>query len=150
MRSRSVPTYEVEKSHHYKQSETHRDDMKVMVGPIYSSGKIIDERKHNFICGYIAPISREKREEQVKLVKKFFQKEKNIIDNLTSKILGKAEQLQEKVEPKYISREEALIIGQERKREALKRREQYSQVIAYKYLYRDVLNCPVGGVIIFI
>jgi hypothetical protein len=128
MRSRSVPTYEVEKSHHYKLSETHRDDMKVMVGPIYSSGKIADERKHHFTSGYEAPISREKREEQVRLVKKYFLREKNQVDNLALKILGKAEQLQEKADPRNISREKALVIGQQRKQEALKRREKCVQV----------------------
>jgi hypothetical protein len=123
IRSRSVPTYEVEKSHHFKLSESHRDDMKVMVGPIYSSGKIADERKHHFNGGYVAPMSREKREEQVRLVKKFFQKEKLSIENLASKILEKAQILQEKADPIHISREEALRLGQERKREALMRHE---------------------------
>merc|ERR1711915_405101 len=125
MRAKSVPTYEVDKPHHYTLSETHRDDMKQMVGPIYSTGKIKDERKHNFTDGYVAPISREKREEQVKLVKKYFQREKKSTDNLKQKIIDKTEKLSETYieNASKVTREEALKLGEARRKEALQRRE---------------------------
>ena len=107
--------------------------MKKLVGPIYSSGSLVDERKHHFTDGYVAPISREKREEQVKLVNKYFNKEKKTTDNLQKKIIDKAEKLQNSFSQEVvkISREEALKLGEARRIEALQRREQYlrTQVI---------------------
>merc|ERR1711915_782503 len=127
-RSKSVPTYEVDKPHHYKESETHHHDMKKLVGPIYSAGKSIDQRKHHFTEGYTAPISREKREEQLKLVNKYFQREKKSTENLKQKIIDKAEKLQgvyAEEASKTITREEALVLGEARRREALMRREEH-------------------------
>merc|ERR1711872_833641 len=134
IRSKSGPTYEVDKSHQYLQSETHRDDMKQMVGPVYSTGKIADEKKHHFTDGYVAPMTRERREEQVKLVTKYFQKEKSVTDNLKKKIIDKAEALSINYAEKAskITREEALKLGEARKREALKRREEQLKAQAAK------------------
>merc|ERR1711994_180257 len=134
IRSKSGPTYEVDKSHQYLQSETHRDDMKQMVGPVYSTGKIADEKKHHFTDGYVAPMTRERREEQVKLVTKYFQKEKSVTDNLKKKIIDKAEALSINYAEKAskITREEALKLGEARKREALQRREEQLKAQAAK------------------
>merc|ERR1719431_769932 len=126
MRAKSVPCYEVDKSHHYKTSETHKDDLKKLHGPIYSSGKLVDERKHNFNQGYTAPLTREKREEQVKLVNKYFMKEKKATDDLRQKVIDKVENLAELQQVQYqksVTREEALQRGEERRKEALQRRE---------------------------
>jgi len=134
-RSKSVPTYEVDQSHHFKESETHQQDMKKLVGPIYSAGKSIDQRKHNFTDGYVAPISREKREEQVKLVNKYFQREKKSTDNLKQKIIEKASKLQgsyAEEATKVISRDEALKLGEARRKEALLRREEHLKSQAVK------------------
>merc|ERR1711962_296996 len=108
--------------------------MKQMVGPVYSSGKIKDERKHHFTDGYVAPISRERREEQVKLVTKYFQKEKKVTDTLKQKIIDKTEKLSESYieNANKISREEALKLGEARRKEALQRREMQVKMQAEK------------------
>merc|ERR1711915_786001 len=87
-----------------------------------------DQRKHHFTEGYTAPISREKREAQLKLVNKYFQREKKSTENLKQKIIDKAEKLQgvyAEEASKTITREEALVLGEARRREALMRREEH-------------------------
>ena len=71
------PTYEVDKSHHYHQSKTHRSDLSEMVGPIYKTNT-----KHSYTGGYITPRTRSlerdtdaKKEKQQKLVSKYFAKD---------------------------------------------------------------------------
>merc|ERR1719466_264581 len=71
-------------------------------------------------------MTREKREEQVKLVNKYFMKEKKATDDLRQKVINKVENLAELEHVNYqksISREEALQRGEERRKEALQRRE---------------------------
>merc|ERR1712002_763599 len=132
-RSKSVG-FEVDTSDDFKEKETRSNDLKTMVGPIYSAGKIADERKHHFTDGYVAPLTREKREEQVKLVKKYFQREKQVTDRLQDKIVAKAEKLQKQYEVRShsetradtrITREEALGQGETRRQEALQRRQEF-------------------------
>merc|ERR1712228_4146 len=103
-----TPSYEVSKSHHYKESTTHRSDMSQMVGPIYNTGKI-NMTKHNFTDGYQAPKA---RQDQVELVGKFFKKE----------------QVSTKKEESFVQVEEkqtTVMSGEERKQEALKRRGEF-------------------------
>merc|ERR1711962_1864821 len=88
-----------------------------------------------FTDGYVAPISREKREEQVKLVNKYFQREKKSTDNLKQKIIEKASKLQgsyAEETAKAISRDEALKLGEARRKEALIRREEHLKNQAVK------------------
>merc|ERR1712123_338254 len=134
-RSKSVG-YEVDTSDDFKEKDTRSSDLKTMVGPIYSSGKIADERIHHFTDGYVAPLTREKREEQVKLVTKYFQREKKVTDRLQDKIVAKAEKLQKQYEVRShsetradtrVTREEALRQGESRRQEALQRRQQFLQ-----------------------
>merc|ERR1712013_760873 len=79
-------------------------------------------------------MGREKREEQVKLVKKYFQREKQVTDRLQDKIVAKAEKLQKQYEVRShsetradtrITREEALRQGEARRQEALQRRQEF-------------------------
>jgi hypothetical protein len=124
-RAKSAPTYEVEESHHYRQSTTHQSDLSSMVGPVYKAGKV-DHTKHHFTDGYKAPLTREKREEQIKLVGKFFKKEKDTVDKLQQKIVDKAEHLQQSYQSDIkVTREDALKQGGERRQEALRRREEF-------------------------
>merc|ERR1711962_1196863 len=101
-----TPSYEVSKSHHYKESTTHRSDMSQMVGPIYNTGKV-NMTKHSFTEGYQAPKA---RQDQVDLVGKFFKKE----TAHSSFEETKAEEISTTVSKS----------GEERKQEALKRREE--------------------------
>ena len=48
----SAPVYEVTKSHHYREGNTHKSDLKEMHGPIYQ------QSKHSFSDGYAAPKAR--------------------------------------------------------------------------------------------
>merc|ERR1712045_982345 len=132
-RSKSVG-YEVEIATDFKEKETRSNDLKTMIGPIYSSGKIEDNRKHNYTQGYSAPLTRERKEEQVKLVQKYFQREKQATDFLQKKIVDKAESLRKQYAPRAksesrtdskISREEALKLGEVRRQEALQRRQEF-------------------------
>jgi len=134
-RSKSVG-FEVETKEDFQEKETRSGDLKTMVGPIYSSGNLVDQRKHNFTEGYSAPVTRERRQEQVKLVEKYFLKEKQTTDHLRQKIVDKAEILKRQYEPRAksesradgrISREEALKIGEARRQEALQRRQHFLQ-----------------------
>ena len=89
---------------------------------------MVDERRHHFNQGYEAPISREKREEQVKLVNKYFMKEKKSTEDLRAKVINKAENLvlvEQANFNKAISRDQALQRGEERRKEALQRREKH-------------------------
>merc|ERR1712045_979590 len=132
-RSKSVG-YEVEIATDFKEKETRSNVLKTMIGPIYSSGKIEDNRKHGYTQGYSAPLTRERKEEQVKLVQKYFQREKQATDFLQKKIVDKAESLRKQYAPRAksesrtdskISREEALKLGEVRRQEALQRRQEF-------------------------
>merc|ERR1711994_990195 len=76
-------------------------------------------------------MGREKRQEQIKLVSKFFQKEKSTVDNLQEKIVQKAENIQKgfatstTTEVRRMTREEALIEGENRRQDAMRRREEF-------------------------
>merc|ERR1712110_1279866 len=118
----------------FKEKETRSNDLKTMVGPIYSSGKIEDNRKHNFTQGYEAPMTRERKAEQMKLVQKYFLGEKQSTDMLQQKIVDKAENLRRQYSQRSrsetrtdtkISREEALKLGEERRKEAVERRKEF-------------------------
>lgn len=49
---KQAPVYEVSKSHHYQESQTHRSDLKSLQGPIYQ------QSAHSFSDGYAAPKAR--------------------------------------------------------------------------------------------
>merc|ERR1712223_1553835 len=74
LKGKSAPVYEVNKSHHYSESTTHKSDLGSLQGPIYST-----QTKHQFSDGYVAPKARseskEREEKQKALVSKFFKKE---------------------------------------------------------------------------
>ncbi len=75
LQDKKAPTYEVNLSHHYQQSEHHQMDMKQMVGPVYGG-----EAPHSFSDNY-GPIEsettqQERIEKQKALVSKFFEKDK--------------------------------------------------------------------------
>merc|ERR1712227_986488 len=132
-RSKSVG-FEVGTSTDFKEKDTRSSDLKTIVGPIYSSGKIEEQRKHNFTRGYVEPMTRERRQEQQKLVQKYFQREKQTTDSLQQKIVDKAENLKKQYEPRAksesrvdsrITREEALKLGEARRQEAIQRRQEF-------------------------
>ena len=134
-RSKSVG-FEVDTSHDFKEKETRSNDLKTMVGPIYSSGKLEENRKHNFSVSYAAPMSKERKIEQMKLVEKYFKREKQATDMLQTKILDKAENLRQQYAPRSksetraetrITREEALRLGEARRQDALQRRHEFLQ-----------------------
>merc|ERR1719323_609059 len=79
-------------------------------------------------------MTRERRQEQQKLVQKYFQREKQTTDKLQQKIVDKAENLRKQYEPRAksesrvdsrITREEALKLGEARRQEALQRRQEF-------------------------
>ena len=53
LKGKSAPVYEVNKSHHYSESSTHKSDLGSLQGPIYST-----QTKHQFSDGYVAPKAR--------------------------------------------------------------------------------------------
>merc|ERR1711972_108418 len=109
LRARSyTPTYEVNKSHHYRESTTHKSDLTQMVGPICNTGKINHLAKHNFTDGYQAPKA---RQDQVELVGKFFKKQEEY---------AKYEESKEVKSEQTVSQSK-----EERKAEAIQRREEF-------------------------
>merc|ERR1711973_447579 len=48
-KERYTPTYEVDKSHHYRQSRTHKADLSEMQGPIYSKAMSKHRSRHKHI-----------------------------------------------------------------------------------------------------
>ena len=71
---------------------------KELVGPIYSTGRIADERVHHFTQGYTAPLSAEQKAEKMRLVKKFFHQQQKGAEVLQQKVVAKAERLQQQFE----------------------------------------------------
>ena len=103
-----------------------------MVGPIYSTGKIADERVHHFTQGYQAPMSAEQKAEKMRLIKKHFEKQQKAIGSLHDKVVSKVTSLQQQTEVRShsesrVSREEALRLGENRRQEAVQRRQQFLQ-----------------------
>ena len=133
-RSKSVG-FEVNTSEDFMEKETRSDDRKELVGPIYSSGRIADERVHHFTQGYQAPLSAEQKAEKMKLVNKFFQQQQKEANTLQQKVVAKAERLQQQYEVRShsahsetrVSREEALRQGEQRRQEAVARRQEFLQ-----------------------
>merc|ERR1712217_361808 len=79
-------------------------------------------------------MTRERKAEQMKLVQKYFQREKQSTDMLQQKIVDKAENLRRQYSPRSksetrndakISREEALQLGEERRQNAIQRRQEF-------------------------
>ena len=102
------------------------------MGPIYSTGKIADERVHNFTQGYQAPLSAEQKAEKLRLIKKHFEKQQKAIGSLHEKVVSKVSSLQQQTEVRShsesrVSREEALRLGENRRQEAVQRRQQFLQ-----------------------
>ena len=77
---------------------------KELVGPIYSSGRIADERVHHFTQGYTAPLSAEQKAEKMRLVKKFFHQQQKGAEVLQQKVVAKAERLQQQFEVMVVDR----------------------------------------------
>ena len=110
-------------------SHVHRREL---VGPIYSTGKIADERVHHFTQGYQAPMSAEQKAEKMRLIKKHFEKQQKAIGSLHEKVVSKVTSLQQQTEVRShsesrVSREEALRLGENRRQEAVQRRQQFLQ-----------------------
>merc|ERR1719357_2138327 len=130
-KERYTPTYEVDKSHHYRQSRTHKADLTEMQGPIYSKAM----SKHSYTGGYISPRVRSverdsKQEKQQQLVSKYFAKDasKSVIKRETLHEFVKQETKSEtksQVTRQNIQVEQAQQSGQIRKQEALMRREEF-------------------------
>lgn len=108
---------------------------KELVGPIYSTGKIADERVHHFTQGYQAPLSAEQKAEKMRLVKKFFQQQQKATDTFHQKVVAKVEGLKQQQSEVHVrsqsesrvSREEARERGEARRQEAVQRRQQFLQ-----------------------
>merc|ERR1719222_48080 len=130
-RSKSVG-FEVNSAEDFKEKETRSDDRKELVGPIYSTGKIADERVHHFTQGYQAPMSAEQKAEKMRLIKKHFEKQQKAMGSLHEKVVSKVVSLQQQTEVRShsesrVSREEALRLGENRRQEAVQRRQQFLQ-----------------------
>merc|ERR1719370_1323210 len=130
-RSKSVG-FEVNSSEDFKEKETRSDDRRELVGPIYSTGKIADERVHHFTQGYQAPMSAEQKAEKMRLIKKHFEKQQKAIGSLHKKVVSKVTSLQQQTEVRShsesrVSRDEALRLGENRRQEAVQRRQQFLQ-----------------------
>lgn len=122
LRARSyTPTYEVSKSHHYRESTTHKSDLTQMVGPIYNTGKI-QLAKHNFTDGYQAPKA---RADQVELVNKFFKKDKGSMEVTTSSSSMSSSTMQQSSSIQAQQTQVSMKSGEERKKEALERRDEF-------------------------
>merc|ERR1712226_1554336 len=104
----------------YQGSQTHKSDLTSMVGPVYNTGKLT---KHNFTGGYVAPKA---RADQVELVSKFFKKEQveaksgTKVQSFTTSEKSTAEQRTE-IQSSQIE----FASGDERRREALERRQEF-------------------------
>jgi len=124
LRSRSyTPSYEMHKSHHYVQGATHKSDLSEMHGPIYNTGKINDLAKHSFKDGYEGT---KVKQDQVELVSKFFKQEKQEkreVQTLQTQVIQKAESVQQ--EFKKVTVAEASVMGEERRVEAVQRRQEF-------------------------
>merc|ERR1712128_91263 len=112
----NTPTYEVNKSHHYQGSQSHKSDLTSMVGPIYNTGSV-NLTKHNFSGGYQAQASA--KQDKVELVGKFFQKEQKQ-QTVETKTTHMEQQMVSSVSQKVESSS-----GEERKQEALARRKEF-------------------------
>merc|ERR1719180_631929 len=128
----TLKSFEVSSSEDFKEKETRSDDRKELVGPIYSTGKIADERVHHFTQGYQAPMSAEQKAEKMRLIKKHFEKQQKAIGSLHEKVVSKVTSLQQQTEVRShsesrVSREEALRLGENRRQEAVQRRQQFLQ-----------------------
>merc|ERR1719341_2599645 len=113
----NTPTYEMHKSHHYQGSQTHKSDLTSMVGPIYNTGK---STKHNFTGGYVAPKA---RADQVELVSKFFKGDKT--EQSETRIETHQSQKIEQIETKSSATKVEFAGGEERRKEALERRQEF-------------------------
>jgi len=135
-----TPTFEVTQSHHYRESNTHKSDLKEMHGPIYNQAPV----RHNYTGGYIGPrpnsAERETLEKQKALVGKFFKQEaKTRSKSADTRIEQRTESYsasqqsshqvtssqQVTVQGRETQIVEAKQAGIERKEEAMKRREEF-------------------------
>merc|ERR1719259_374552 len=130
-----TPTFEVTESHHYRESNTHKSDLSEMHGPIYKQAPV----KHSYTGGYIgtraSSAEKEQLEKQKALVGKFFKQEaKTRSKSVDTRVEKKTEtftstqsssQQVTMVQGRETQIMEAKQAGQERKQEALRRREEF-------------------------